>query len=101
VVNRYSPLFLLLAIVTLFAVVTLTGRRAESDTGQVGRFQVASGCYLSTVGEGMIAKDDLYVSRCGVFRIDTVTGQTWIYRERVDTQSVVSDEITGKWEPVD
>ena len=48
-----------------------------------------------------IEKDDVFISNCGVFKIDTVTGETWIYRERVDTQSVISNEITGEWVPVD
>lgn len=99
--NRYSPLVIVLAVVlTLVVVVGATGRRAESDTGRVGRFQIASGCYLSSVGEGIIEKDDVLLSKCGVFKIDTVTGETWIYRERVNTQSVLTNEVTGEWEPV-
>lgn len=98
----YSPLVLLLSVIlTFFGVVTLTGKTAESDVGRVGRFQVASGCYMGSVGEGLIEKDDVHFSSCGIFKIDTVTGQTWIYRERVNTQSVVSDEVTGEWEPID
>lgn len=100
--NRYSPLFVSLVIVLGFIVVIgVTGRRAESDVGRVGRFQIASGCYLSSVGEGVIEKDDIVVSSCGVFKIDTVTGETWIYRERVNTQSVLYNEVEGEWEPVD
>ena len=99
--NRYSPLVVFLAIVlTLVVVIGVTGRRVESDMGRVGRFLIASGCYVSSVGEGMIDKDDVLLSNCGVFKIDTVTGETWIYTERVNTQSVLTNEVTGKWEPV-
>ncbi len=99
--NRYSPLVILLAVIlTLVLVIGITGRRAESDTGRVGRFQIASGCYLSSVGEGPIEKDDIFLSSCGVFKIDTVTGETWIYKERVDTESILTNEVTGEWEPV-
>jgi hypothetical protein len=102
VANRYSPLvvFLLAAVLALIVVIGGTGRRAESDTGRVGRFQIASGCYISSVGEGALEKDDVLVSNCGVFKIDTVTGQTWIYKERINTQSIISNEVTGEWEPV-
>ena len=100
--NRYSPLVVFLTIVlTLVLVIAVSGRRAESNMGRVGRFQIASGCYLSSIGEGAIDKDDVYLSNCGVFKIDTVTGETWIYRERVNTQSVISNEIIGEWVPVD
>jgi hypothetical protein len=92
---------ILSVVLTLVAVIGLTGRRAGSDTGRVGRFQIASGCYLSSVGEGVIEKDDVVLSTCGIFKIDTVTGETWIYRERVNTQSVLRDEVTGEWEPID
>ncbi len=100
--KRYSPLFVFLTVVlTLVVVIAVTGRRAESDTGRVGRFQIASGCYASSVGEGVIEKDDILMSNCGVFKIDTVTGETWIYRERVNTQSVISNEVIGEWRRVD
>jgi len=101
VANRYSPLVVSLAVVlTLVVVIAVTGRRAESDMGRVGRFQIASGCYVSSVGKGVIEKDDILVSNCGVFKIDTVTGETWIYKERVNTQSILSNEVTGEWESV-
>ena len=100
--NRYSPLVVSLAVLlTLAVVIGVTGRRAESDEGRVGRFQIASGCYESSIGEGPIQKDDILTSNCGVFKIDTVTGETWIYKERVNTQSVISNEVTGEWVPVD
>ena len=100
--NRYSPLVVSLAVViTIVVVVAVTGRRAESDMGRVGRFQIASGCYISSVGEGVIEKDDVLVSNCGVFKIDTVTGETWIYKERVNTQSVLSNDVNGEWESID
>ena len=100
--NRYSPLVVSLTVLlTLVAVIAATGRRAESDTGRVGRFQIASGCYFSSVGDGVIEKDDIQVSTCGIFRLDTITGETWIYRERVNTQSVLSNEVTGEWVRVD
>ncbi len=47
-----------------------------------------------------IDKDDVFLSNCGVFKIDTITGETWIYKERVDTQSILPNEVTGEWEPV-
>ena len=98
--NRYSPLVVLLAVVfTLMVVITVTGRRAESDPGRVGRFQIASGCYVSGIGEGVFEKDDVLMSTCGVFKIDTVTGQTWIYKERVNTQSILANEVIGEWVP--
>ncbi len=99
--NRYSLQVLPVAVlIIVIAAITLTGRRAESDTGRIGRFQVVSGCYVASIGKGVIEKDDLLVSNCGVFKVDTVTGDTWIYRERVNTQSVVKNEVTGEWEPV-
>jgi hypothetical protein len=101
VANRYGPLGVSLTVLlTLVAVIAVTGRRAESDMGQVGRFQIASGCYFTNIGEGVIEKDDIQVSTCGIFKIDTVTGDTWIYKERVNTQSVLSNEIIGEWVPV-
>ena len=100
--NRYSPLVVFLTVVlTLVVMIAATGRRAESDTGRVGRFQIAFGCYVSSVGDGLIDKDDILMSNCGVFKIDTVTGETWIYGERVNTQSVISNEVTGEWRRVD
>jgi hypothetical protein len=102
VADRYSPLFVSLAFVlTLALLIAVTGRRAESDPGRVGRFQIASGCYFSSVGEGIFEKDDVPVSTCGVFKIDSVTGETWIYRERVNTQNILSNEITGEWVRID
>lgn len=100
--KRYSPLVVFLTVVlTLVVAIAVTGRRAESDTGRVGRFQIASGCYVSSVGKGVIEKDDILMSNCGVFKIDTVTGETWIYGERVNTQSIISNEVTGEWRRVD
>jgi hypothetical protein len=102
VANRYSPLVvLLIAVLAIVLGVAVTGRRAESGTGRVGRFQIASGCYFTSIGESIFEKDDIQVSTCGIFRIDTVTGETWIYKERVNTQSVLSNEIAGEWIPVD
>ena len=67
---------------------------APSQSPEVGRFALESGEYLapSHAAERRLP---------GIFKIDTVTGETWIYKERINTQSVLSNEIIGEWMPVD
>jgi hypothetical protein len=101
--GKSKSLFAVLAFTAAVLIVALvaTDREAESsDIERFGRFQIVVGCYHRSVGRGAVSKDDFIEATCGAFKIDTVTGEAWIYRERVDTQSVVSDDYDRKWEPI-
>jgi hypothetical protein len=102
VLNRNSTAILVTIVVILVIGLLATYRPVESsDTGPVGRFQLVAGCYESRVGQGLPGKDDTMVTRGGIFKIDTMTGETWVLTERIDTQSIIDDEITRRWEPID
>ena len=80
----------------------VTARDAESaDASGIGRYQLVAGCYESTVGQGIIRKDDSVILRGGIFRIDTATGDTWILKEHIDTSSVVEDRHDREWVLID
>ena len=100
--NRKRSLAVLATvIVILLAALVAADRRAESSDGRVGRFEIAVGCHVASIGKGSIEKDDIRVQSCAMIKIDTVTGQTWVYRERINTQSVVTNEYDAWWEPIE
>jgi hypothetical protein len=86
----------------LVLTIGITGRSAESSSrNQVGRYQLVAGCYDSAVREGLADRAALLGHRTGIFKIDTVTGQTWVYREVIDTQSIIEDQYVREWIPID
>ncbi len=100
--NRTSLAILFTAVFVLAGALVLTGRNAESSAMDgIGRFQIVTGRLQTAVGAGLPGKDDVYTARTGVFKIDTVTGQTWILSERVNTQSIVSNEYEREWQRID
>jgi len=100
--GKSSVVAFLVPVAIVVAALVVTDRRAESsDMDRVGRFQIAAGCYLASVGEGVVEKDDILERSCAMFKIDTVTGETWVFRERVKTQSILADEFERRWEPID
>ena len=99
--NRTRVVLFFLAAAVLAGALAFTGRRAESSSlDGIGRFQIVTGWHEAAVGDGLPGKDDVHVGRMSVFRIDTVTGRTWILKERVDTQSVISNEYEREWEEI-
>jgi hypothetical protein len=96
-------LAILLTVLAVFAVGSfITAHDAQSsDVSGIGRYQLVAACYESTVGEGIIRKDDDSVLRGAVFRIDTATGDTWILKEHIDTSSVVEDKYQREWVLID
>ena len=98
-----TPLAVLLtAALVLAGALVLTERDAESSgMDGIGRYQVVSGWHHAEVGSGPPDKNDLYVGRASVIKIDTVTGDTWILRERINTQSVISNEFEWEWVSLD
>ena len=100
--NRTSVAILLTAVLVLAGALVLTDRRAESSAMDgIGRFQVVSGWHHAAMGSGMPSKDDVYVGRMSVIKVDTVTGETWVLSERINTMSVVSNESEWEWVPID
>jgi hypothetical protein len=100
--SRTSLAVLLTAVLVLAVALVLTGRDAQSSAmGGIGRYQIVSGWHHAEVGSGPPDKDDLYVGRVSVIKIDTVTGETWILRERINTQSVISNEFEWDWVSLD
>lgn len=100
--SRNSLAVILTAVSVLAGALILTGRRAESSSMDgIGRFQIVMGRHHAAVGRGLPDKDDLYVARTSVFKIDTVTGQTWVLNERVNTTSIISNEYEREWVPID
>jgi hypothetical protein len=97
------PIVIIIGILAGTAIVTLvaTPGAESSDASGIGRYQLVAGCYESTVGEGIIHKDDSTVLRGGVFRIDTATGDTWVLTEHIDTSSVVEDKYDREWVLID
>ena len=99
--NRTRVALFLLAAAVVAGALALTGRRAESSSLQgIGRFQIVTGWHHASVGSGQPGKDDVHVGRMSVFRIDTATGETWILNERVDTQTIISNEYEREWERI-
>lgn len=100
--NRTSIAILLTAVIVLAGALALTHRRAESSAMDgIGRFQVVTGWHHAALGSGPPDKDDVYVGRMRVLKIDTVTGETWVLRERINTMSVISNESEWEWVKVD
>jgi len=100
--NRTRVALFLTAAAILAGALVLTGRRAESSAMDgIGRFQIVTGWHHAAVGSGPPDKDDVYVGRVSVLKIDTVTGESWILSERVNTQSVISNEYEREWERID
>jgi|GEM_PF-2871005 len=100
--NRTSIAVLLTAVLILSGALILTDRRAESsDLNGIGRFQVVTGWHHAALGSGPPDKDDVYVGRMRVLKLDTVTGETWVLDERINTISVISNESEWEWVKVD
>ena len=99
--NRTSVAVLLTVVIILAAALVITDRRAESSAfDEIGRFQVVAGWHHTAVGRGLPDKDDVYLGKMSVFRIDTVTGETWILEERVNTESIIANEYEREWERI-
>jgi hypothetical protein len=94
---------LILAVMAAAAVVSVvvTPRAESSDTGEIGRYQLVTGCYEGTVGEGLPDKGDGIILRRGFFRLDTATGRTWVLNEYIDTSSIIETEYDMEWVPID
>ena len=100
--TRTSVAVLLTAVIILAAALVVTDRRAESSSmDEIGRFQIVAGWHHSAVGRGLPDKDDVYLGKMSVFKIDTVTGETWILEERVNTESIISNEYEREWKRID
>ena len=68
------------------------------------RFQLIlrnPGRHHAAVGSGPADKDDVYVGRMSAFKIDTVTRETCILNERINTQSVISNDYEREWERIE
>jgi hypothetical protein len=97
-----SVVVLMAAVAILVVVLAVTDRRAESsDAGGIGRYTIAVGAYSVVAGPGLPSNDDVLLSRGGVFKIDTVTGQTWMLSERINTGSIIAPVSERKWLPLD
>ena len=94
-------IFLTVLIVIGVGYFMTAGDAESSDAGQIGRYQLVAGRYESTMGQGVIHKDDSVVLRGGIFRIDTATGDTWVLREHIDTSSVIEDKYEREWVLID
>ena len=66
----------------------VNGQRAESQNGQVGRYQLCSAEYEGGTDSGEVFKFD------AVFKIDTTTGTTWMY-----ANLPVDGKRVRKWVP--
>jgi hypothetical protein len=97
-----SVAVLMAAVAIMVVVLAVTDRRVESsDTGGIGRYTVAVGSYSVVAGPGLPSNDDVFLTRAGVFKIDTVTGQTWMLTERMNTGSIIAPVSERKWVPLD
>ena len=62
-----------LAVIAIVSILSLKGQEPQASGGQVGRFQLVQGHFVS-VSDGHPIDDK------GCFKIDTATGKTWIFR---------------------
>jgi hypothetical protein len=93
---------LITGVVILSGALVVTNDRAESSAiDQVGRYQIACGYYQNTTDESRLEKPETFTTRPGVFKVDTVTGQCWVYSEKVDTESIIEDRHTRTWILID
>jgi hypothetical protein len=93
---------LVVAVAVLVVVLAASDRRVESaDAGGIGRYTIAVGAYSVVAGPGLPSNDDVFLTRAGVFKIDTVTGQTWMLSERMNTGSIIAPVSERKWLPLD
>jgi hypothetical protein len=94
---------ILIATGLMFAfALAVTNRDAKSSSsGEVGRYLLAAGYYHSAVREGLDAASRHMTQRTGVFKIDTATGQTWIYKEVIDNRSIIEPSLSREWIPID
>jgi hypothetical protein len=92
----------LTAAAMLAGALLVSGRSAESSAMDgIGRFQIVTGWHHGAIGSGPANKGDVYVNRMSAFKIDTVTGETWILNERINTQSVISNDYEREWERIE
>ncbi|HVP57782.1 MAG TPA: hypothetical protein VMU02_06765 [bacterium] len=95
-------LILVVAVAVMVTALVVTDRRVESaDTGGIGRYMIAAGTYTVVAGPGAPSNEDVLSTRGGIFKIDTVTGQTWMLNERVNTGSIIAPTSERKWLPLD
>jgi hypothetical protein len=88
----------LAGVLIVAAALALVDKPAESsDANGIGRYVLAIGSYSAIAGPGLPGNDDVVLSRGGVFKIDTVTGQTWMLSERVSTGSIIAPGYDRKW----
>ncbi|NCC51036.1 MAG: hypothetical protein EOM20_07440 [Spartobacteria bacterium] len=73
-----------LCVVILIASGSVVATSQDKDArpvvvkGYSGRYQLFQGTFFENRGKG--------VDRMAVFKIDSITGDTWIYREGIDTK---------------
>jgi len=88
------------AVAVIALVLIGTSRQAGSVDGNgAGRYQIVIGTYdlKSQAGAGDKPADAI---AHGAFKIDTVTGQTWLYREEVSFKGMLIEKTQGRWEPI-
>lgn len=97
-----SVTILIVTGLMLAGAVAVTNREAESSSqDEVGRYQLAAGYYDSTIREGFETGSRRQAQRTGVFKIDTATGQTWVYKEVIDNRSIIEPSLSREWIPID
>jgi hypothetical protein len=70
---------------------TVSGQRAESQGGDVGVYQLVIGEYGSVVKDNPEG-EPYNVTTPGVFKVNTATGQCWLY-----TYGVVGGDVLAGW----
>jgi hypothetical protein len=100
--TRTSVTILIVAGLMFAGAVAVSIREAESSSGdEVGRYQLAAGYYDGMVREGFEPGPRGLAQRAGVFKIDTATGRTWVYKEIMDNRSIIEPSFSREWIPID
>jgi hypothetical protein len=97
--RSWLALAVAVAAVIVLAVLA-TSRQAGSEDGAVGRYQIVSGCYDAKGHAGPAEAPEAGTLARGVFKIDTATGATWVYREEVLYKGMVIEKTEMRWEPI-
>jgi hypothetical protein len=65
-----------------------------------GRFQIVTGTYDEIVGNYTPPHNDTPYQQHGIFKIDTQTGETWVYKDVVNIASDGTAWTTEGWREI-
>ena len=84
-------ILIIAAFIILFLI--FAGIKSQEESNDVGRYQLISGNYFEMKFDSLSQESGFIVERQSIFKIDTKTGNTWIYVEQIINKEMIIERL--------